>query len=135
MHGHRHGRVTTQCGIGPRTQAVRASGMVYPAPRSARVTMERMIAVVDPTSGDVVHRPSHTLTLDVPADLDRAIGIVSLDPKSQGHYIAIDGRQREYSASTSPLSGRTPGEVCLVAERNRRWTTPSTAGLYRLRAV
>jgi hypothetical protein len=97
--------------------------------------MERMIAVADPLSGEVVHRPSHTLTLDVPADLDRAIGIVSLDPKSQGHYIATDGRQREYLASTTPLSCRAPGEVCLVAERNRRWTTPSTAGLYRLRAV
>src|SRR5438105_1456674 len=97
--------------------------------------MERMIQVFDLVSGAVFHRPSHTLTLDVPADLDRETGVVSLDPESRGHYIATDGKQREYAALTRPLSGRSPGEQCLVADRNRRWVTPSAAGLYHLRAV
>ena len=53
--------------------------------------MSRMIAVVDLASGEVLHRPSDTLTLDVPADLDRTTGVASLDPRSHCHYIATDG--------------------------------------------
>jgi len=42
---------------------------------------------------------------------------VSLDPQSHGHYIATDGKQREYSTFTRPLSWRVRGEECLVADR------------------
>jgi hypothetical protein len=97
--------------------------------------MDYMIAVVDPITGTVNHRPSHTLTLDVPADLDRTTGVVSLDLHSRGHYIATDGKQREYPASTRPLSWRYPGSECMVADRNQRWVTTSVAGLYRLRTI
>ena len=97
--------------------------------------MSRMIAVVDLASGEVLHRPSDTLTLDVPADLDRTTGVMSLDPRSHCHYIATDGKQREYSAFPRPLSWRVSGEECLVADPTRRWTSPSCAGVYRLRAV
>jgi hypothetical protein len=97
--------------------------------------MSRMIAVVNLASGEVFHRPSDTLTLDVPADLDRTPGVVSLDPQSHGHYIAMDGKQREYSTFTRPLSGRVRGEECLVADPARRWALASCAGVYRLRAV
>ena len=97
--------------------------------------MSLLIAVVDPTSGEVLHRSSDTLTLDVPTDLDRATGVVSLDPQSHGHYIAKDGKQRAYSTFTRPLSWRAHGEECLVADRSRRWVLASCAGVYRLRAA
>jgi hypothetical protein len=97
--------------------------------------MSRMIAVVDLASGEVFHRPSNTLTLDVPADLDRTTGVVSLDPRSHCHYIATDGKRREYSTLTRPLSWRVRGEECLVADPTRRWASASCAGVYRLRAV
>jgi len=97
--------------------------------------MSRMIAVVDLASGEVFHRPSDTLTLDVPADLDRRTGVVSLDPRSHCHYIARDGKQRNFSTFPRPLSWRVRGEECLVADPTRRWASPSCAGVYRLRAV
>ncbi len=97
--------------------------------------MSRMIEVVDLVSGEVFHHPSDTLTVDVPADLDRTTGVLSLDPQSHCHYIARDGKQRECPTVTRPLSWRVRGEECLVADRTRRWTLASCAGVYRLRAV
>ena len=69
--------------------------------------MKRLIAIVDLRNGRIHERPSDTLTLDVPADLDRPDGVVSLDEQSHGHYIANDGKSREYSAFVRPLSWRT----------------------------
>jgi hypothetical protein len=97
--------------------------------------MCRMIAVVDLASGEVFHRPSDTLTIDVPADLDRTTGVASLDPRSHCHYIATDGKQREHSTFTRPLSWRVRGEECLVADPSRRWASASRACVYRLRGV
>jgi hypothetical protein len=92
-----------------------------------------MIAVVDLASGETSHRPGDTLTLDVPLDFDRR-GVVSLDPRSLGHYIATDGNNRKYAASTRPLSGRARGEECLVAVRNDPVSTPWMSA-YRLTAI
>jgi len=94
--------------------------------------MDRMIAVVDLVSGEVVDRPSTTLTLDVPPDLERPSGVVSLDPQSHGHYVATDGKKREYSVFPRPLSWRAFGEECLIADRRGR---KSTSCVYRLTAV
>ena len=95
--------------------------------------MNRMIALVDLASRQVSDRPDDTLTLDVPPDSDRR-GVVSLDPQSYGHYIATDGRNREYAARTRPLSGRALGEECLVAVRNDE-APISWASVYRLTAI
>jgi hypothetical protein len=105
------------------------------SPLNTGEPMDYMIAVLDPITGTVNHRPSHTLTLDVPSDLDRTTGVVSLDLQSRAHYIATDGKQREYPAATRPLSWRSPGSECMVADRNQRWVTTSVAGLYRLRTI
>jgi len=94
--------------------------------------MKRMIAIVDLEDGQVHERPSDTLTLDVPADFDRPGGVVSLDEHSHGHYVATDGKRREYQACPRPLSWRAHGEECLVVER-LRGSSPSR--LYRLIAV
>jgi len=94
--------------------------------------MKRMIAIVDLEDGQVHERPSDTLTLDVPADFDRPGGVVSLDEHSHGHYVATDGKRREYQAYPRPLSWRAHGEECLVVER-LRGSSPSR--LYRLIAV
>jgi len=98
--------------------------------------MSRMIAVIDLVSGEVFHRACDTLTLDVPADLNRKTGVASVDPQSHVHYLATDGKQREHSVFTRPLSWRVHGEECLVADRSRRWALASSCtGVYRLRAV
>jgi len=94
--------------------------------------MKRMIAIVDLEDGQMHERPSDTLTLDVPADFDRPGGVVSLDEHSHGHYVATDGKRREYQAYPRPLSWRAHGEECLVVER-LRGSSPSR--LYRLIAV
>ncbi len=94
--------------------------------------MKRMIAIVDLGNGEVQERSSDTLTLDVPADFDRPGGVVSLDAQSHGHYIATDGKSREYYAFARPLSWRIRGEECLVADRPKRSSSPR---LYRLAAV
>jgi len=96
--------------------------------------MNRMIAVVDLASGEVIDRPSTTLTLDVPPDFERTSGVVSVDPHSHGHYVATDGKNREYSAFPRPLSWRAYGEECLIAEKRRR-ASSSCEGVYRLTTV
>jgi hypothetical protein len=95
--------------------------------------MERMIPVVDLNTGEITNRISSTLTLDVPADLERSSAVVSLDPQSHGRYLATDGKQHEYSVYPRPLSWRARGEECLIAERPGR--QHERAGIYRLTAV
>jgi hypothetical protein len=94
--------------------------------------MKRMIAVVDLRNGELHERSSDTLTIDVPADFDRPTGVVSLDAQSHGHYIATDGKSREYHAFPRPLSWRIRGEECLVVDRSQRSSSPR---LYRLVAI
>ena len=94
--------------------------------------MIRMIAIVALGSGEVQERPSDTLTIDVPPDFDRPSGVVSLDAQSHGHYIATDGKSREYRTFARPLSFRIRGEECLVVDRSKRSSVPR---LFRLAAV
>ena len=94
--------------------------------------MQRMISIIDLRNGEVQERPSDTLTIDVPADFARPGGVVSLDLHSHGHYIATDGKSREYSAFPRPLSWRIRGEECLVVDRSQRSSSPR---LYRLVAI
>ena len=96
--------------------------------------MDRMIAVVDLSTGEISELRCTTLTLDLPPDFERASGTVTLDELSHGHYLATDGKEREYSVYPRPLSWRARGEDCLVAERLAR-ESASIAGVYRLRAV
>ena len=96
--------------------------------------MDRMIAVVDLSTGEVTERTSTTLTLDLPPDFERASPHVTLDGLSHAHYLGTDGKQREYSAFPRPLSWRARGEDCLVADRSPSRSS-SIAGVYRLRAV
>jgi hypothetical protein len=78
--------------------------------------MRKPIPVVDITSGETSERASDTPTLDVPFDLNRAKGIVSVDSASRGRYRALEGQDLEYPVFTRPLSWRARGEECLVAE-------------------
>jgi hypothetical protein len=93
--------------------------------------MKRLIAIVDLRDGQVHELSSDTSTLDVPPDFERPDGVVSLDAQSHGHYIATDGKTREYAAFVRPLSWRSRGEECLVAERSPR----ASPRLYRLAAI
>lgn len=95
--------------------------------------MDRMIAVVDLSTGEVIERTSTTLTLDLPPDFDRS-SFVTLDELSHGHYLGIDGKQRQYCVFPRPLSWRARGEDCLIADRRPRKSS-SIAGTYRLRSV
>src|SRR6266849_275359 len=96
-----------------------AARTVDPLRRAEEEPMDRMIAVIDLTTGEIIDRSSTTLTLDL---------------LSHGHYLATDGKQREYSVFPRPLSWRARGEDCLVADRRGR-ASSSIAGIYRLRAV
>jgi hypothetical protein len=96
--------------------------------------MQRMIGIVNMRDGLILRRLSDTLTLDVPADFRRPDGVVSLDAASHGHYIATDGKTREYSAFLRPLSWRARGEECLMAETSGR-SAAKTHNLYRLVAI
>ena len=73
--------------------------------------------------------------LDVPPDFERSIGVVSLDQKSHGRYVATDGKEREYSAFPRPLSWRVRGEECLIAEQRKKRDAPVAIGVYRLTVV
>jgi hypothetical protein len=76
------------------------------------------IPVLDLGSHKVTERPSQTLTLDVPVDFDRSIGVASVDAQSRAHYQSTAGLTLVNPALTRPLSWRIRGEECLVA-RNR----------------
>src|SRR5437660_12726020 len=91
--------------------------------------MQRMIAIIDLRSGEVQERPSDTLTIDVPADFDRPAGVVSLDAHSHAHYVATDGKSREYHHFARPLPWRNRREDCLVVDRSDR---PASPKLYRV---
>jgi hypothetical protein len=76
--------------------------------------MKRMIAVVDLKSGEVSLRWSDTSTLDVPGDLDRDTGNLSL-VKSHAHYFSTLGKNVVGATFPRPLSWRARGEECMVA--------------------
>jgi hypothetical protein len=96
--------------------------------------MQRMIGIVDLRDGRILQRPSDAQTLDVPVDFVRPDGVVSLDGASHGHYIATDGKTRQYPAFLRPLSWRARGEEFLIADTAGR--APAKArNLYCLAAI
>ena len=77
--------------------------------------MLKHIAVIDSSSGERTVRTGDTATLDVPPDLSRPGGVVSVDAKSKGHYVKSGGGGVDFLAFVRPLSWRARGEECLVA--------------------
>ena len=75
----------------------------------------RTIAIVDLTTGRISHRPSDTMTLDVPADFDRSACVASVDGSAGAHYLSTAGTTLVNLAHPRPLSWRVLGEECLVA--------------------
>ena len=78
--------------------------------------MKKFIGIVDLSTGTIVDRTADTLTLDIPADLDRVTGGVSVDPQRIVRYFAAGGAGRLYVGRPSRLSRRVMGEECLVAD-------------------
>jgi hypothetical protein len=76
--------------------------------------MNTLIGVLDLASGAASHRPTTTLTLDVPRDLPKS-GVVSVDDGRRGRYFANDGRGVVYGVLLRPLGWRRRDEICLVA--------------------
>jgi hypothetical protein len=78
--------------------------------------MKKLIGVVDLCTGVVVNRGAETLTLDIPTDLDRETGGVSVDAERIVRYFAAGGARRLYIGRLNRLSDRVLGEECLVAD-------------------
>ena len=78
--------------------------------------MDKLIGIVDLSTGVVRQRTAETLTLDVPADFDRDSAGASVDAERIVRYLAPGGSRRLYVGSPRELSGRAIGEECLVAE-------------------
>ncbi len=89
----------------------------------------RPICVLDLVEGKLSHRPSNTPTIDLPPELDRSVGVVSLDRHSHGHYLAADGKKLSCPAFVRPLSWRASGELFLLLDGRE---APST---YRLSSI
>jgi hypothetical protein len=77
--------------------------------------MKKLIGVVDLADGTITERGQDSLTLDIPSDLDPATGSVAVNADQIGKYLTAAGENRVYRARPSFLSGRAPGEECLVA--------------------
>lgn len=77
--------------------------------------MQKLITVLDLTSGKQSQRDEDTLTLDIPQDIDRGAGGVFVNSDKLGRYRTMNGETRVYSTSPRLLSHRAPGEECLVA--------------------
>jgi hypothetical protein len=77
--------------------------------------MEKLIAVVDLTSGTLLNRDRGTLTLDIPLDFDRNTGGVFVDADKLGRYRTAEGQTCVYATKPKHLSQRSPDEECLVA--------------------
>jgi len=76
--------------------------------------MNGAIGVLDLVSGAASHRPTSTLTLDLPRDLPES-GVVIVDDGRRGRYVANTGKPVVYGVHMRPLGWRRRGEVCLVA--------------------
>jgi len=76
--------------------------------------MSIAIDVLDLASGAASHRPTSTLTLDVPRDLPES-AVVFVDDGRRGRYVANNGKGVDYGVLPRPLGWRRPGEICLVA--------------------
>jgi hypothetical protein len=89
---------------------------------------------VDLTSGSITLRVSHTRTLDLPPDFDRAAPIAEFDAQSRVRYLSVDGKKMVRPMFTRPLSWRVHGEECLVADHATA-ATLSRPGSYTLSTV
>ena len=79
--------------------------------------MDRPIAVVDLTSGELLEREQETLTVDVPADLDPGTTALLVDANRLARYRTAAGATRVYLARPRMLWQRGTGEECLVASQ------------------
>jgi hypothetical protein len=77
--------------------------------------MEKLIGVVDLADGTITDRRQDCLTFDIPSDLDPTAGSVAVNADQLGTYLTAAGESRVYLAHPILLSGRAPGEECLVA--------------------
>jgi hypothetical protein len=89
----------------------------------------RPIIVNDLVGGTVAERARNAPTIDLPADLDRAVGLASLDVRLRGNYRSRDGKEVAFSAFVRPLSWRTTGELFLLGDG------PGAAGTFRLASI
>lgn len=78
-------------------------------------TVDKLIAVVDLTSGRLFDREKGTLTLDIPPDFDCATAEVLVSADRLGRYRTVAGESRVYMTLPRRLSQRDPGEECMVA--------------------
>ncbi len=97
--------------------------------------MKRLIGVVDLGTGVTRNRRPETLTLDIPADLDRQTGGVSVDAERIVRYFGMAGARRLYIGQFNHLSQRVVGEECLVADEPAASEGPASVRRYRLSAV
>jgi hypothetical protein len=93
--------------------------------------IQRTIAVVDLDSGKITDCRRDTLTLDIPADLDRKACVASGDAGTGAHYLSVSGTTLVNPAHPRPLSWRVRGEEGLVAKTRGK----STEIAYRLCTV
>jgi len=77
--------------------------------------MKKLIGVVDLADGTITERGQDSLTLDIPSDLDPKTASVAVYADEIGKYQTAAGENRVYRAHPRVLSGRAPGEECLVA--------------------
>jgi hypothetical protein len=77
----------------------------------------RTIPTVDFSTGEISQRASDTLTVDIPADFDRAAGEISVDGRDTAHYLSLDGKRLSYHTHFRPLSWRVRGEQCLIMRK------------------
>jgi hypothetical protein len=88
------------------------------------------IRVLDVIDGKCSERASSTPTIDVPPDLDRSVGVVSVDRRSNGHHRGADGKDLTFSAFVRPLSWRAKGELFLLVDGRK-----DPEGTYRLSSI
>jgi hypothetical protein len=97
--------------------------------------MKKLIGVVDLASGTITNRRQDALTLDIPSDLDRSSGGVSVSADRVGRYVTAAGQNRVYFANPRLLSGRAPGEECLIAAAGIETNGETCTRRYRIAMV
>jgi len=97
--------------------------------------MKKLIGVVDLADGTITERGQDSLTLDIPSDLDPATGSVAVYADQMGKYRTTGGEHRVYRAHPRVLSGRAPGEECLVAAGSIEASGETGSRQYRVAMV
>ena len=97
--------------------------------------MQKLIGVVDLANGTITSRRQDSLTLDIPAELDWITGGVSVDADKLGRYQTAAGESRVYLANPRLLSGRAPGEECLVAAADVEMSGKTCTRRYQIAMV